>query len=282
MGSERATRGLDALLEALDASASIRIQNEDARGAVRGRGLGKRARSVSASAVAEKRSVLRDVTNSGGVAPKTPAKGSMERGKGRGGTRRDAAPANEWKDEGRRPSEAEDMIAGTRVLVSDHADVMIDRVRQWLDLLGGDARGRLGALRRSEKRARAALEKFERKGVESDDVGMVHLREFEETLKVERELLLQTLQRLEGMRNTVEFEAAKLALGWLDRSNREMNDDDGTSDDENAKHSHSSSAYAFLCVALGAYAEDEAFAKVRIDASAATPSAVVDSARFFP
>ena len=286
----RAVGGLDVLLEALDASASIRIQTELERGAPRGSGRGKRARSFSTSAGSGKRSVLRDVTNersNGGVkAPKTPAKGSMERGT-RGGRRRVASPASEAEDERRGVSETEDvMMAGARILVSEHADVVIDRVRQWLDLLGGDVRGRLGALRRSEKRARAALEKFERKGVESDDVGMVYLRQFEETLKVERELLLQTLQRLEGMRNTVEFEAAKLALRWLDRSNRDMNDDDGTSDDENAAqaytYSHSSSAYAFLCVALGAYGEDEAFAKACVDTSAATPSAVVDAARFFP
>lgn len=217
------------------------------------------------------------------MGPKTPAKGSVERG---GRRRRREAPASEAKDEGRRASEAEDMIAGTRVLASKHADVVIERVRQWLDIMGGDARARLGALRRSEKRARAAVEKFEREGVESDDVGMVHLRQFEETLKIERELLLRTLRRLEGMRDTVEFEAAKLALGWLDRSNREMNDDDGTSDDDNTaqayKYSHSSSAYAFLCVALGAYAEDEAFSKPCVDVRTALPSDIVDAARFFP
>ena len=96
--------------------------------------------------------------------------------------------------------------------------------------------------------------------VESE-LGIEMLKEFEKSLDIERDGLTQTLERLERMRTKTEYEAAKLALGWLNRSNQDKDYDEDGSEDENKvswyEYAHSSSAHAFLQVALGTFMYDK-------------------------
>ena len=121
----------------------------------------------------------------------------------------------------------ETLAIGAETLAREHADVVIERVRQWLDVMMSDARGRLTALERSRTRTRRALEKYDSRGSTEDDVGIEMLVEFAHTtLEIERGILEETMKNLEAMRTKVEFESANLALRWLRRSNC-GGDDDG-------------------------------------------------------
>ena len=225
---------------------------------------------------------LVDVTNGRVRSPKTPGVGSASAKRGRNARR---APESESEDDDARVRVDEECVRVMEILANEHADVVIERVREGLDLLAGDARARLGALRKSAKRTRAAVENFEREGV-TEGVGMSYLREFERMLEIERELLEKTLRRVSDMRTKAEYEAAKLALGWLDRSNRKSEDDSGASDEENSawahKRLHSSSAHAFLRTALAAYVQDTAPEKsLRLNAGS-KPSEIVTAATLHP
>jgi hypothetical protein len=180
------------------------------------------------------------------------------------------------------------------MLARESADVVIERVRQWLDLLVGDARARLSALKRSTTRTQTALKKYQQNTprTHEDDVdrveselGIEMLKEFEKSLDIERDGLTQTLERLERMRTKTEYEAAKLALGWLNRSNQDEDHDEDGSEDENTvswyEYAHSSSAHAFLQVALGTFMYDKTPMKSVKPVDAASPEGIIDAARLF-
>lgn len=176
------------------------------------------------------------------------------------------------------------------MLATESADVVIERVRQWLDLLVGDTRARLSALKRSAARTQMALKKYQQSTPETreDDVdrvenelGIEMLKEFEKTLDIERDGLIQTLDRLERMRTKTEYEAAKLALGWLNRSNQDEDHDEDGGEEENAvswyEYTHSSSARAFLQVALGTFMYDKTPVKP-VKPDMASPAGIIDAA----
>lgn len=120
--------------------------------------------------------------------------------------------------------------------------------------------------------------------VESE-LGIEMLKEFEKSLDIERDGLTQTLERLERMRTKTEYEAAKLALGWLNRSNQDKDYDEDGSEDENKvswyEYAHSSSAHAFLQVALGTFMYDKTPMKSVKPVDAASPEGIIDAARLF-
>lgn len=188
----------------------------------------------------------------------------------------------------------EELARTGEMLARESADVVIERVRQWLDLLVGDARARLSALKRSTTRTQTALKKYQQNTprTHEDDVdrveselGIEMLKEFEKSLDIERDGLTQTLERLERMRTKTEYEAAKLALGWLNRSNQDKDYDEDGSEDENKvswyEYAHSSSAHAFLQVALGTFMYDKTPMKSVKPVDAASPEGIIDAARLF-
>jgi hypothetical protein len=179
----------------------------------------------------------------------------------------------------------EEILAiGIETLAIEHTDVVIERVRQWLDVMMSDARGRLAALERSRARTRRALEKYDSKGAE-EDVGVEMLVDFEQTLEKERRILEETVKSLEAMRTKVEFESANLALRWLRRSNRSDDDDGQVSEQEDAtdgcEYPYSSSAYAFLQLAVGALMNDTMRVQMAKSSETQSPSGVLDTARIF-
>ena len=188
----------------------------------------------------------------------------------------------------------EELARTGEMLARESADVVIERVRQWLDLLVGDARARLSALKKSTTRTQTALKKYQQNTprTHEDDVdrveselGIEMLKEFEKSLDIERDGLTQTLERLERMRTKTEYEAAKLALGWLNRSNQDEDHDEDGSEDENTvswyEYAHSSSAHAFLQVALGTFIYDKTPMKSVKPVDAASPAGIIDAARLF-
>ena len=92
------------------------------------------------------------------------------------------------------------------------------------------------------------------------------LVEFSHSLEIERGILEETMKNLEAMRTKVEFESANLALRWLRRSNCGGDDDGQGSEEDHAtdgrKYCYSSSAYAFLQTAIGAFMNDTTPAEV--------------------
>ncbi|ABO99235.1 predicted protein [Ostreococcus lucimarinus CCE9901] len=288
----RDPRGLDLLLraartatearardrdETVKKSTTVRFQTADATGRVEAktRRQGK-ARADGA---------MRDRTNDferGGTA------GKGKRGRGRATMTMKAkanAPPPDVDDSAEATTVREETLAiGAETLAREHADVVIERVRQWLDVMMSDARGRLTALERSQTRTHRALEKYDSEEAQ-DDVGIEMLVEFDKTLEIERSILEETMKNLEAMRTKVEFESANLALRWLRRSNCGGDDDGQASEEDQAtdgrKYFYSSSAYAFLQTAIGAFMNDTTPAKSAKSADAHSPSGVLDAARLF-
>lgn len=81
---------------------------------------------------------LVDVTNGRVRSPKTPGVARASAKRGRNARR---APESESEDDDARVRVDEECVRGMEILANEHADVVIERVREWLDLLDGDARG---------------------------------------------------------------------------------------------------------------------------------------------
>ena len=188
-----------------------------------------------------------------------------------------------------------EMAVAVEELAMEHPDLVIEKVREWTDVALDDVRARTAALNRSLKRVESALE-LHRQGEKGNDegeknedearereMGVVMLKEYERTLVLEREHLEETLNRWQAIRTKAEFEAAKLALRWLDASNRDSDDDEKDDVMANAvdddQFDHCSSAYAFLRLAMGALMEQKTPIKSESAAKAHSPTGVLDMAR---
>ena len=188
-----------------------------------------------------------------------------------------------------------EMAVAVEELAMEHPDLVIEKVREWTDVALDDVRARAAALNRSLKRVESALElhgegeKGKDEGEKNEDearereMGVVMLKEYERTLVLEREHLEETLNRWQAIRTKAEFEAAKLALRWLDASNRDSDDDEKDDVMANAvdddQFDHCSSAYAFLRLAMGALMEQKTPIKSESAAKAHSPTGVLDMAR---
>lgn len=188
-----------------------------------------------------------------------------------------------------------EMAVAVEELAMEHPDLVIEKVREWTDVALDDVRARTAALNRSLKRVESALElhgqgeKGNDEGEKNEDearereMGVVMLKEYERTLVLEREHLEETLNRWQAIRTKAEFEAAKLALRWLDASNRDSDDDEKDDVMANAvdddQFDHCSSAYAFLRLAMGALMEQKTPIKSESAAKAHSPTGVLDMAR---
>jgi hypothetical protein len=188
-----------------------------------------------------------------------------------------------------------EMAVAVEELAMEHPDLVIEKVREWTDVALDDVRARTAALNRSLKRVESALE-LHRQGEKGNDegilkedearereMGVIMLKEYERTLVLEREHLEETLNRWQAIRTKAEFEAAKLALRWLDASNRDSDDDEKDDVMANAvdddQFDHCSSAYAFLRLAMGALMEQKTPIKPELAAKAHSPTGVLDMAR---
>jgi hypothetical protein len=189
----------------------------------------------------------------------------------------------------------EELARAMEELAREHPDVVIEKVREWLDACVEDTRGRLEAVVRSEERVRRELETIgddkcdmQKRGVgtkiasetEEYERGICMIEEYAQTLALERTGLQATLQRWEAIRTRAEFESSKLALGWLHASNRDS-DEDGDVDDnckdrdaaakatahKGAGIEYCSTAYAFVRVAVGVF-----MAKSKVLAEMITPA----------
>jgi len=188
-----------------------------------------------------------------------------------------------------------EMAVAVEELAMEHPDLVIEKVREWTDVALDDVRARAAALNRSLKRVESALElhgeakKDHDEGEKNEDeareraMGVQMLKEYERTLVLERENLEETLNRWQAIRTRAEFEAAKLALRWLNASNRVGDDDEKDDVMANAmdddQFDHCSSAYAFLRLAMGALMEQKTPIKSGSAAKAHSPTGVLDMAR---
>lgn len=188
-----------------------------------------------------------------------------------------------------------EMAVAVEELAMEHPDLVIEKVREWTDVALDDVRARAAALNRSLKRVESALElhgegeKGNDEGEKNEDearereMGVIMLKEYERTLVLERDHLEETLNRWQAIRTKAEFEAAKLALRWLDASNRDSDDDEKDDVMANAvdddQFDHCSSAYAFLRLAMGALMEQKTPIKSESAAKAHSPTGVLDMAR---
>jgi len=188
-----------------------------------------------------------------------------------------------------------EMAVAVEELAMEHPDLVIEKVREWTDVALDDVRARAAALNRSLKRVESALElhgegeKDNDEGEKNEDearereMGVIMLKEYERTLVLEREHLEETLNRWQAIRTKAEFEAAKLALRWLDASNRDSDDDEKDNIMANAvdddQFDHCSSAYAFLRLAMGALMEQKTPIKSGSAAKTHSPTGVLDMAR---
>ena len=286
----RDPRGLDLLLRAARTATATRTRDETAKKRptvrIQTDATGRVEAKTRRRGEARVDRAMRDRTNEF-ERRETAGKGKRGRGRATMTTKAKAkATPPDVDDSAEAKTVREETLAiGAETLAREHADVVIERVRQWLDVMMSDARGRLTALERSRTRTRRALEKYDSKGSE-DDVGIEMLVEFSHSLEIERGILEETMKNLEAMRTKVEFESANLALRWLRRSNCGGDDDGQGSEEDHAtdgrKYCYSSSAYAFLQTAIGAFMNDTTPAKSAKSAGEEhSPSGVLDAARLF-
>lgn len=164
------------------------------------------------------------------------------------------------------PTTREQVLEGAELayaaeeLALTHPGVIIERARQWLELVIGDVRARLAALKRSRRRTQKAWMTFsetpETKKRSDNESGVNLLNDFDRTLSVEQKCLEKNLEDWLALRERAGHEASKLKLGWLNACVAKQDtagEDVGDDESSNWQAEYSQSAFAFLRMAVGAY-----------------------------
>lgn len=178
-------------------------------------------------------------------------------------------------------------------LAREHPEIVLERAKQWLELVVGDIRARLAALKRSRRRTQKAWMKYSEetcpneqttsKAEDESESGVRLLHDFDRALSAEQRGLERSLEQWEILRQRADSEASMLARGatvvtikgeTAKREAREASD---------FKSECCSTAYAFLRTAVGVYLSGT---QTPVKPSSAegtlqTPNNVLDASRLF-
>ena len=191
------------------------------------------------------------------------------------------------------PTKREPVLEGAELLYAaeelalTHPGVIIERARQWLELVIGDVRARLAALKRSRRRTQRAWMAFsetpEARMRSENENGVNLLNDFDRTLSVEQKVLEKNLEDWLALHERAGYEASRLKLGWLNAcaATQETPNKHDRSIDWQAEYSQS--AFAFLRMAVGAYigGTQTPTKQLSPDDFMKTPNNVLDASQVF-